>query len=78
MKRAEPRLSKLASEIQADGGAAGEFSIREDLARRSALSAAALLRGSARRTAACGTWCRVKFVVTCGFKPRLSVSAGGG
>jgi hypothetical protein len=40
-------LSKLASEIQADGGAAGEFLIREDLACRSALSAAALLRGFA-------------------------------
>ncbi len=37
-------LLKLALEIQANGGAADEFSICDDLAGQSALSAAAILR----------------------------------
>jgi hypothetical protein len=64
--------------LQVDGWAALASVIREDSASLSARSAAALLRGCARRTAACGTWCRVKFVFLLGGEPWLSVSSGGG
>jgi hypothetical protein len=40
-------LTKLALEIQANDGAADEFSICDDLARQSSLSAAAILPGFA-------------------------------